>query len=173
MQNIQWRLPFSIVVMLLLSGCAGLGVQSDAERLMERAEAYWQARELRDARTIFELESAAEPRGSLTPLGAARIGQGVALSNVKVTDPEIDGDTAEVKVAADVRYTVMARFGSKVFRQQVPDLWVRIDGDWYHKTHRVRSLGAIKREREERMEREKRQGGDREEREAAGGGGEQ
>ena len=124
---------------------------------MERAEAYWQARELRDARTVFELESAGEPRGWLTPLGAARIGQGTALSNVKVTDPKIEGDTAEVKVAADARYPVMVRMGSKVFRQQVRDFWVKIDGEWYHKTHKIRSLGALHTEQEERRKREKQQ----------------
>ena len=63
------------MIVLSISGCAGLQVQSDEEQLMERAEAYWQARELRDAHTVFELESAAEPRGWLTPLGATRIGQ--------------------------------------------------------------------------------------------------
>ncbi|HAS51538.1 MAG TPA: hypothetical protein DCS21_07270 [Gammaproteobacteria bacterium] len=111
---------------------ASFAPASEAMRvaLQQRAERYWAARQSRDIRTIYELESAAQPGGWLKLENAMSL-QGLPLRNVKVGELQIEGDKAAIQVKADVLIGTMGWAP-----QTIKDSWIRINDQWYHETTR-------------------------------------
>lgn len=98
--------------------------------LEQRVSKYWWARQTRDVRTVYEMESASLPGGWLTPDKASAV-TGLPVQNVQIEEITVDGDKGKVRVKADVMV------GNKIWPGlNVDDSWVRVDGEWYHETQR-------------------------------------
>jgi hypothetical protein len=98
--------------------------------LQERVERYWAARQARDVRTLYELESAARPGGWLK-LEHAMTLQGLPVRKVKVEEVRIEGEKGITRISAEV---MIGTIGWT--RQVIEDPWVLLDGQWYHETYR-------------------------------------
>lgn len=150
---------FFLLACLPMLGCAHLQKENPEQALLERAQIYWAARESRDLSTVYKMESAGLPGGWLTPFGASNIGAGIFISNARVEDIKVEGEKGIVTVSADIRVATMVNTRMGTFRSTLPDNWVRIDGEWYHETKKVKSLGKLFQERrKERLKQLKDQG---------------
>ena len=98
--------------------------------LRERVEKYWAARQARDVRTLYELESAAQPGGWLQLENAMSL-LGLPVRNVKILEVQIDGERAMTRISGEV---MVITFGWTP--QTLRDYWVLLDGQWYHETSR-------------------------------------
>ncbi|MBL8250550.1 MAG: hypothetical protein JNK31_02650 [Candidatus Competibacter sp.] len=98
--------------------------------LRERVERYWEARQSRDVRTLYELESASRPGGWLKLEHAMSL-QGLPVRKVKIEDVRIEGEKGITRVSAEV---MIGTIGWT--RQTVSDPWVLLEGQWYHETSR-------------------------------------
>lgn len=98
--------------------------------LQERVERYWAARQARDVRTLYELESAARPGGWLKLENAMSL-QGLPVRKVKVEEVRIEGEKGVTRISADV---MIGTIGWTP--QTIEDPWVLLDGQWYHETYR-------------------------------------
>jgi hypothetical protein len=98
--------------------------------LQERVERYWAARQARDVRTLYELESAARPGGWLKLEHAMSL-QGLPVRKVQVDDVRIEGEKGITRISADVMIGTIGWM-----RQTIEDSWVLLEGQWYHETHR-------------------------------------
>ena len=98
--------------------------------LQERVERYWAARQARDVRTLYDLESAARPGGWLK-LEQAMSLQGLPVRKVKVEEVRIEGEKGITRISAEVMIGTMGWM-----RQTIEDPWVLLDGQWYHETFR-------------------------------------
>lgn len=98
--------------------------------LQERVERYWAARQARDVRTLYDLESAARPGGWLK-LEQAMSLQGLPVRKVKVEEVRVEGEKAITRISAEVMIGTMGWM-----RQTIEDPWVLLDGQWYHETFR-------------------------------------
>jgi hypothetical protein len=98
--------------------------------LRERVERYWAARQVRDVRTLYELESAARPGGWLKLENAMSL-IGLPVRNVKIQEVKIEGERAMTRISGEVMIGTLGWTP-----QTLEDLWVLIDGLWYHQTSR-------------------------------------
>jgi hypothetical protein len=98
--------------------------------LRERVEKYWAARQSRDVRTLYELESAAQPGGWLKLENAMSL-LGLPVRNVKILEVRIDGERAMTSISGEVAVGTLGWTP-----QTLKDYWVLIDGQWYHETSR-------------------------------------
>jgi len=98
--------------------------------LQERVERYWAARQSRDVRTLYDLESAAQPGGWLK-LEQAMSLQGLPVRKVKIEEVRIEGEKGITRVSAEVMIGTMGWM-----RQAIEDPWVLLNGQWYHETFR-------------------------------------
>lgn len=101
----------------------------DTKTLLERRVAeYWAARQIRDVRTLYDMESGSLPGRGLTPDKAIDLA-GLRVRKVKTEVISISGDQAKVRVDGEV---IIGTFGW--VPQTLEDQWVLIDGQWYHET---------------------------------------
>lgn len=98
--------------------------------LEERIKRYWAARQSRDVRTLYELESAAQPGGWLKLEHAMSL-QGLPVRSVKIDEVQIEGEKAMTQISAEV---MIGTIGWT--RQTTKDPWVLLNGQWYHETFR-------------------------------------
>ena len=98
--------------------------------LQERVERYWAARQARDVRTLYELESAARPGGWLKLENAMSL-QGLPVRKVKVEEVRIEGEKGITRINAEVMIGTIGWMSSSI-----EDPWVLLDGQWYHETYR-------------------------------------
>lgn len=98
--------------------------------LQERVERYWAARQARDVRTLYDLESAAQPGGWLK-LERAMSLQGLPVRKVKIEEVRIEGEKGITRISAEVMIGTMGWM-----RQTIEDPWVLLNGQWYHETFR-------------------------------------
>ena len=100
----------------------------DRERLLQRAQAYWQARKDNDGVSAWNYEEISlDPRWTLQSYlkrGAIVHDDASVLDVVR-----IDGDEGVVRVR--VRYSLPA-LGLKKHEAEFDDRWKRIRGQWYH-----------------------------------------
>ncbi len=96
--------------------------------LRQRVERYWAARQSRDISTVYQLESAAQPGGWLKLENAMTLA-GLPLRKVKVEDLQIDGESAKVKVTAEVNIGTIGWMP-----QSIQDNWILLNGQWFHET---------------------------------------
>jgi len=133
------NMRYAIRVLMLILGSlvlVGSWAATDSEEmkkaLEQRVTKYWEARQVRDFRTVYEMESASRPGGWLTPDKAAAV-IGMPVKNVKVEEVAVDGERATVRVNGEV--LVGAQMGGW-WKQTLKDTWVLIEGQWYHETKR-------------------------------------
>lgn len=107
----------------LLGGIAGA-----ADSLEKRILQYWHARQLNDIHTVYHMESAALPKGWLTP-DKYRLVMGLPVRDVKIVDIRIDGESAEVKLEGKVEVGTLGWAS-----QTLVDQWVQSEGKWYHRS---------------------------------------
>ncbi|HCB15040.1 MAG TPA: hypothetical protein DEP36_15950 [Gammaproteobacteria bacterium] len=98
--------------------------------LQERVKRYWAARQARDVRTLYELESAAQPGGWLKLEHAMSL-QGLPVRSVKIDEVQVEGEKGMTQISAEV---MIGTIGWT--RQTTKDPWVLLDGQWYHETFR-------------------------------------
>lgn len=98
--------------------------------LRERVERYWEARQSRDVKTLYELESAARPGGWLK-LEHAMALQGLPVRKAKIDEVRIEGEKGITRVSAEV---MIGTIGWT--KQTITDPWVLLEGQWYHETSR-------------------------------------
>lgn len=97
--------------------------------LRQRAERYWAARQARDVKTVFEMESEARPGGRLKLEHAMSL-QGLPLRKAKIGEIKIEGDQAVLDVKADVLVGTIGWVPQTAIR----DRWLLLEGQWYHET---------------------------------------
>jgi len=98
--------------------------------LRQRAERYWAARQARDVRTLYEMESAAQPGGWLK-LEEAMSLRGLPVRKAKIEAIQIEGERASIKISGEVS---VGTFGWTP--QTLQDPWVLLNGQWFHETPR-------------------------------------
>lgn len=98
--------------------------------LQERVDRYWAARQARDVKTLYDLESAARPGGWLKLEHAMGL-QGLPVRKVKIEEVRIEGEKAITRISAEV---MIGTIGWT--KQTIADSWVLLDGQWYHETSR-------------------------------------
>lgn len=96
--------------------------------LEQRIAKYWAARQIRDIKTLYEMESGSLPGKGLT-LDKAMGLAGLRVKNVKTQEIAIDGERATVQLKGDV---LIGALGWTP--QTLQETWVLIDGQWYHET---------------------------------------
>ena len=116
---------------VFLGACSG-GTVSDAERIRERAEAYWAAIVVGDYVTGFPYE-----RVSVThPDGLARYlaGKGaVRYSAAVVKDVQLAEEGQEATVTVTLTYSLPALMASrKSFDTDLSVRWSKVEGEWYN-----------------------------------------
>ncbi len=117
-----------ILSLVMVNVCAAASPEETKGALEPRVAKYWAARQSRDTRTLYEMESAARPGGWLTPDKAGAV-SGLPVRNVKLEEITLDGERASVRLNADVMVGTMGWW-----KQTLEDAWVFIDGQWYHDT---------------------------------------
>ena len=122
------RALFLILGLLTLNVCTAASPEETKVALEQRVTEYWAARQSRDIRTLYDMESAARPGGWLTPDKAGAV-SGLPVRNVKIEEIALDGERATVRVNGDVMVGTMGWW-----KQTLEDAWVFIDGQWYHDT---------------------------------------
>lgn len=98
--------------------------------LQRRVERYWEARQARDIRTLYEMESASQPGGWLK-LENAMVLRGLPVRKVKVERISIKDDSGKVRISGEVMVGTIGWVP-----QVIEDSWILIDGKWFHKTPR-------------------------------------
>ena len=98
--------------------------------LRQQAERYWAARQARDVRTLYEMESAAQPGGWLKLENAMSL-QGLPVRKVRVEEINIEDEQGKVRISAEVLVGTMGWVP-----QTMDDPWILINGQWLHKTAR-------------------------------------
>lgn len=98
--------------------------------LRQRAERYWAARQARDIRTLYDLESAAQPGGWLKLENAMSL-QGLPVRKVKIEEIQIDGAKGMTRISGEVMIGTMGWV-----TQTIKDPWILINNQWYHETAR-------------------------------------
>lgn len=118
------------VLFVVVDGRAATDSVDAKTALEQRVLKYWTARQTRDVRTQYDLESASLPGGWLTPDKAMALA-GLRVKNVKIEDVTIDGDRGKVRLSGNVLVGTLGWVP-----QTLEDSWVLIDGLWYHETRR-------------------------------------
>ncbi|MDG4584067.1 MAG: hypothetical protein P9E67_08285 [Candidatus Competibacter sp.] len=98
--------------------------------LRQQVERYWAARQARDVRTMYEMESAARPGGWLKLENAMSL-QGLAVRKVRVEEVNIEAEQGKARIRGEVLIGAMGWVP-----QTLEQTWVLIDGQWYHETQR-------------------------------------
>ena len=98
--------------------------------LRQQAERYWAARQARDVRTLYEMESAAQPGGWLKLENAMSL-QGLPVRKVRVEEINIEDEQGKVRIGAEVLVGTMGWVP-----QTMDDPWILMNGQWLHKTAR-------------------------------------
>ena len=96
--------------------------------LRQQAERYWAARQARDVRTLYEMESAAQPGGWLKLENAMSL-QGLPVRKVKIEEINIEGEQGKARISGEVLVGTMGWVP-----QVMEDPWVLINDQWLHKT---------------------------------------
>ncbi|MGQ9500248.1 MAG: hypothetical protein ACUVQ6_07920 [Dissulfurimicrobium sp.] len=116
-----------LVITPVLSACAGLQQKTSEERLLARAKAYWAAMVAGDTVSAYQYEEVSKTGAQ--PISAYVRRVGVIYKSADVTGVKIEGDRAVVDVK--MSYLIPA-MGSHVFNSDTKDVWLIMDGDWYH-----------------------------------------
>lgn len=98
--------------------------------LRQQVERYWAARQARDVRTMYEMESGARPGGWLKLENAMSL-QGLPVRKVRVEEVNIEAEQGKVRLSGEVLVGTMGWVP-----QTLEQTWVLIDGQWYHETQR-------------------------------------
>jgi hypothetical protein len=122
-----YMLTCLLVVTVGLSACAGLQKKTSEERLLVRAKAYWAAMVSGDTVSAYQYEEVSKTGAQ--PISAYVRRAGLIYKSADVTGVKIEGDRAIVDVR--LAYLIPA-MGSHVFNTDAKDVWLIMDGDWYH-----------------------------------------
>lgn len=98
------------------------------EPLEQRVQRYWLARSINDLPTSYNLESAAQPGGWLTPDQYQQIG-GLPVRQVQMTETKVEGERALVKLEGKVEVGTLGWIP-----QSLTEEWVLMEGEWYRQT---------------------------------------
>lgn len=98
------------------------------EPLEQRVQRYWLARSINDLPTIYNLESAAQPGGWLTPDQYPQI-SGLSVRDVRIVETKVEGERALVKLEGKVEVGTLGWMP-----QPLTEEWILMDGEWYHQT---------------------------------------
>jgi hypothetical protein len=109
------------------AGCSDGSQPRSEARLMERAEAYWNALQVRDFSTLYGLEAGSRD-GTLTPEQLRSATGRSRLQSFAFKGTTIEEDRAMIQVERVYR---VEGIGAPVPTTQ-PDFWMYVEGDWYH-----------------------------------------
>lgn len=110
--------------------CAAATPEEVKAALEQRAVKYWAARQSRDLRTVYEMESASLPGGWLKPENASAV-SGLPVRNVKVEEVTVEGERGKVRVSGNVLVGTLGWV-----QLTLNDSWVLINDQWYHESRR-------------------------------------
>jgi len=128
------RRYFILMPTMVFLGGSLTGCKTDEQRLLEQAQAYWQARAANDLNTAYAMESGSLPGGGVDQLTYSRVGAGMILKDPAVSDPIVEGTSGKVTVRLTL--VVPAMRGGR-FPQESEDAWVKIKGRWYHDSEQL------------------------------------
>lgn len=118
----------SLAGICVLAGCEPK--KTDAELLMERANAYWEAARLFDLVTMFDMELSAKDGRYLAADAARVLTAPTRVRGYQLSNPQVTGDSGTVELTLTL---VMAKYGGKGWDQPPSlDKWTKVDGVWYH-----------------------------------------
>lgn len=128
------RVWIFLTLSLICSGCLALEQAAESKPvdtkvlLEQRVTQYWLARQSRDVRTLYDMESGSLPGKGLTPDKAMDLA-GLRVKNVKTEVLSVEGDRAKIRVNGDVLVGTLG-WVPQILEEQ----WILIDGQWYHET---------------------------------------
>ncbi len=128
------RVWIFLTLSLIFSGCLALEQAAESKPvdtkvlLEQRVTQYWLARQSRDVRTLYDMESGSLPGKGLTPDKAMDLA-GLRVKNVKTEVLSVEGDRAKIRVNGDVLVGTLG-WVPQILEEQ----WILIDGQWYHET---------------------------------------
>lgn len=129
-RQINGILMLAVGLFTVFSVFAAASPEEVKAALEQRVAKYWAARQSRDIRTVYEMESASLPEGWLKIENAMAVA-GLPVRDVKIEEVSVESERAKMRVVADVLVGTLGWVRSGVW-----DTWVLIDGQWYHETKR-------------------------------------
>lgn len=128
------RVWMFLTLSLICSGCLALEQAAESKPvdtkvlLEQRVTQYWLARQSRDVRTLYDMESGSLPGKGLTPDKAMDLA-GLRVKNAKTEVLSVEGDRAKIRVSGDVLVGTLG-WVPQILEEQ----WILIGGQWYHET---------------------------------------
>lgn len=119
------------VLIVFSAACADISIaQNSSQDLRKRVEEFWQARVAGDWVTCYKYEEVGKLKKAALSDYVRHQGN-LIYKSAKVLGVKIDKKgSAEAKVA--IEYAVSALGVNDIFKRNIVDKWVYIDGDWYH-----------------------------------------
>lgn len=128
MRPVRFFFLASLSGFFALAGCEPK--KTDAELLMERANAYWEAARLFDLLTMYDMELPAKDGRYLAADAASVLTAPTRVRGYQLSNPQINGDSGTVELTLTL---VMAKYGGKGWDlAPSQDKWTKVDGVWYH-----------------------------------------
>lgn len=136
-----WSCVSLFVIVAFVGGCAGLRAPQSGERLavptsgetilLERAQAYWEARFAQDMQKAFAFEDPLRQKRLSLVQYIRLVGEPGKLYAVTVKGMKIQGDQADVEVEIQMRL-LLGPWAKAPLTSTITDDWQKIDGVWYH-----------------------------------------
>ena len=113
-------------------GAAQTGA-TEAQQLLERARAYWDARGAR-SKQVMEFYAPPEKGGPTRSRDVSEFGN-IAYRSWEVESAEVDGDEGlvQVHIVADFPLPTPVKLSRDIMDRTVPEEWIKVDGTWYKK----------------------------------------
>ncbi|MBI5640428.1 MAG: hypothetical protein HZA17_08385 [Nitrospirae bacterium] len=144
MRGIKTAFYLVILSLIIFSGCAkkeAVKSLQDEEVLKQRVMSYWNHKISREFDKAYSYEDPVfRKKSSLTIYLKQYDNPAMTYTRFEVQDIKLnDAEHAEVKIKTDVRLKVP---GAKAFEHdtELTELWVRVDGEWYHVPKGKKSL---------------------------------
>lgn len=144
MFNFKRFLCLAILGCFPLAGCEPpKPPKSEAEVLLDRAHAYWEAARVFDLYTMYQMElGVKEGRFIAADLGKMLTGSKTRVVSFELKNPQVNGDTGTVEL--DLRVTLNAVGGKGWNVAPTQDKWNKVDGVWYHGMTKEQGEAAVK-----------------------------
>jgi len=138
----RWFAPFIWLSLSLLAQSLQVALAESDEELQglaERITAFWEARVADDPITTYEFEES-NVRGIVSLRDYVRRNGAIDYNKATLKSIERVGEDEAVAML-DVEFRIHA-MGGDWLNRELSSNWVLVDGEWYHKYHPFRPVGA-------------------------------
>jgi hypothetical protein len=124
--GLKW---LSLSFMLALVGCSSELEEATPEKLMSRAETYWNAIQANDLHTLYQMDSR-YAEGKLLPHQAVRLTPStVRVLRYELNNPQVNDGKGTVQVKTYISFPGI--IGKEIGGTNRTEQWVWIKKDWY------------------------------------------